>query len=243
MADEIRHPQRTVVRGDGNCFYRAIALCRDATSDRKHGEIRSLCNSLIEKYPQVFQPLLFASRSVEEHVKKCKLAGSWAKTVDIFRCATLLKRTISTFLTKVKRWFIFNPLKITNFSSPMETKKGCECAISLKYYDDYAQANHFNLLLPQGNCCNAPPPGNKPSSVVIDLDNVEQSYASAVKQSLKTCPSTKVSLTTTNTTKQFPQTQAIEQTKRNLSNTDTATKKSPSPFSSINSAKQPSQAT
>ena len=84
---------------DGNCFYRAIALWRDETSDRKHGEIRSLCNSLIEKYPQVFQPLLFASRSVDEHVKKSKLAGSWAETVDIFSCATLLKRTISTFST------------------------------------------------------------------------------------------------------------------------------------------------
>ena len=104
MADGILHPQRTevVVRGDGNCFCRAIALWRDETSDRKHGEIRSLCNFLIEKYPQVFQPLLFASRSVEEHVKKSKLAGSWAETVDIFSCATLLKRTISTFSTKEK---------------------------------------------------------------------------------------------------------------------------------------------
>ena len=245
MADGILHPQRTevVVRGDGNCFYRAIALWRDETSDRKHGEIRSLCNSLIEKYPQVFQPLLFASRSVEEHVKKSKLAGSWAETVDIFSCATLLKRTISTFSTKEKKWFTFNPLKITNFSSSMERKKGCECPITLKYYDDYAQANHFNLLLPQGNCCNAPPPENKPSSVVIDLDNVGQSYASAVKQSSKTCPPTKISSTTTNTTNQSPQTHPTKQRKGNLSSTDTAAKKSSSACSSIDSAKQPSQAT
>ena len=125
----------------------------------------------------------------------------------------------------------------------METKKGCECPITLKYYDDYAQANHFNLLLPQGNCCNAPPPENKPSSVVIDLDNVEQSYASAVKQSSKTCPPTKVSSTTTNTTNQSPHTQPTKQTKGNLSSTDTAAKKSSSACSSIDSAKQPSQAT
>ena len=122
MADGILHPQRTevVVRRDGNCSYRAIALWRDeTTSDRKHGEIRTLCHSLIEKYSQVFQPLLFASCSVEEHVKKSKLAGSWAETVDIF----------STFSTNEKKWFTFNPLKITNFSSLMETKKGCECPI------------------------------------------------------------------------------------------------------------------
>ena len=117
---------------------------------------------------------------------------------------TINNKQENTFSTKEKKWFTFNPLKITNFSSLMETKKDCECPITLKYYDDYAQANHFNLLLPQGNCCNVPRPENKPSSLVIDLDNVEQSYASAVKQSSKTCPSTKVSSTATNTTKQFP---------------------------------------
>ena len=101
----------------------------------------------------------------------------------------------------------------------------------------------FNLLLPQGNCCNAPPPENKPSSVIIDLDNVEQSYASAVKQSSKTCPPTKISSTTTNTTNQSPQTHPTKQTKGNLSSTDTAAKKSSSACSSIDSAKQPSQAT
>ena len=77
---------------------------------------------------------------------------------------------------------------------------------------------------------------NKPSSVVMDLDNVEQSYASAVKQS-----STKVSSTTTNTTKQSPRTQQTKQTKRNLSSTDTAAKKSSSACSRIDSTKQPSQ--
>ena len=44
-----------------------------------------------------------------------KLAGTWAQTVDIFRCAMLLKRTISTFATKEKKWFTLNPIKITNF--------------------------------------------------------------------------------------------------------------------------------
>ena len=54
---------------DGNCFYRAVALWRDETRDRKHEEIRRLSSSFIE-HPQVFQPLLFSSSSVEEHVKK-----------------------------------------------------------------------------------------------------------------------------------------------------------------------------
>ena len=63
-------PQRSevVVRGDGNCFYRAIALWRDEMSDEKHEEIRRLSSTLIKKNPKVFQPLLFSSNSVKEHV-------------------------------------------------------------------------------------------------------------------------------------------------------------------------------
>ena len=51
MASGNLPPQRreTVVRGDGNCFYRAIALWRDEMSDEKHEEILRLSSSLIEK--------------------------------------------------------------------------------------------------------------------------------------------------------------------------------------------------
>jgi len=85
-------PQRreVVVRGDGNCFYRAIALWRDEMTDEKHEEIRRLSSTLIEKNPKVFQPLLFSSNSVKDHVKKSMITGTWAETVDIFSCASLL---------------------------------------------------------------------------------------------------------------------------------------------------------
>ena len=53
-----RQRSEVVVRGDGNCFYRAIALCRDEMSDEKQEEIRSLSSAWIEKNPKVFQPLL-----------------------------------------------------------------------------------------------------------------------------------------------------------------------------------------
>ena len=89
-------PQRreVVVRGDGNCFYRAIALWRDELNDEKHEEIHRLSSSLIEKNPTVFEPLLFSTNSVRVQSLKCQ------------------------------------------------------------YYNDYAQANHFNLVLPRGSCFN-----------------------------------------------------------------------------------------
>lgn len=79
MASKILPPQRreVVVRGDGNnCLYRAIALWRDEISDE----------------------LLFASNSVEDHVKESKITGTWAETVDIFSCASLFKRPICHLL-------------------------------------------------------------------------------------------------------------------------------------------------
>ena len=47
MASGNLPPRRreVVVRGDGNCFYRAIALWNDEISDEKHEEIRALLSS------------------------------------------------------------------------------------------------------------------------------------------------------------------------------------------------------
>jgi len=105
MASGNLPPQRReiVVRGDGNCFYRAVALWRDETNDKKDEEIRRLSSSLIEKNLKVFEPLLFALNSVEEHVKNSKITGTWTETVfNVFSCASLLKRPICAFSTKLR---------------------------------------------------------------------------------------------------------------------------------------------
>ena len=81
-----------------------------------------------------------------------------------------------------KKWFTFEAIMNTESYSSITTKKECRCPITLMYYDFYGQANQFNLLLPQGRCCSAPPPENTASSVSIDLSNTVTSYASAVKQ-------------------------------------------------------------
>jgi len=126
-------PQRreVIVRGDDNCFHRAIALWRDEMSYEKHEEIHRLSSTLIEKNPKVFRPLLFSSHSVKEHVKRSKITGTWAETVDIFSCASLLRRPICTFSTSQKKWFTFNPIMITDSCSSITTKKQCRCPITL----------------------------------------------------------------------------------------------------------------
>ena len=45
-----------------------------------------LGSALIEKNPKVSQSLLFSSNSAKGHViKKSKITGTWAETVDIFQ--------------------------------------------------------------------------------------------------------------------------------------------------------------
>ena len=73
------------------------------------------------------------------------------------------------------------------------------------YHDEYAQANHFNLLLPRGSCCSAPMPENTASSVLIDLENGGNSYAKAVKQTSQTQPSFKPHLIKATESKQLGQ--------------------------------------
>ena len=184
-------------------------------SDEKHHD------TLIEKNPNVFLPLLFSSNSVKEHViKKSKITGTWAESVDIFSCAS---RPICTFSTSQKKWFTFKPIMMTDSCSLITTKKQCRCPIILIYYDFYAQANHFNLFLPEGSCCSAPPPENTATSVSIDLSITGKSYASAVKQTSQASPSVKLPSTSTKATlfKQPCQALTSHNTTASSSNTKT----------------------
>ena len=63
------------VRGDGNCFYRAIARAVDGKSDEAHLTFRDMCNEMITEYPEVFESYLFNTKTVEEHVRKSVKAG------------------------------------------------------------------------------------------------------------------------------------------------------------------------
>ena len=217
-------------------FYGAIALWNDEVSDEKHEEICRLSSSLIERNPKVFEPLLFSSNSVEDHVKNSKITGTWAETVDIFSCASLLERLICTFSSSQKKWYNFEPIMKTDSFSSL-TKSKSKCPITLMYHDEYAQANHFNLLLPRGSCCSAPMPENTASSVLIDLENGGNSYAKAVKQTSQTQPSFKPHLIKATESKQLGQDLTSLNTKT-LSSYSKTTAKRPTQSPEATTAKQ-----
>ena len=90
-------PQRreVVVCGDGNRFYRAVALRKDEMSREKHEEIPGLSDSLFEINPKVFELPLFSSTSLNDLVRKSKITGTPAETVDI---NSVVHRSLATHL-------------------------------------------------------------------------------------------------------------------------------------------------
>ena len=111
-----------------------IALWNDEISNEKHEEIRTLSSSLTERNPKVFEPLLFSSNFVEDHVKNSKITGTWVETVDIFDGASFLKRPICTFSSSQKKWYTFEPIMNTDsFSSITKRSAGVQslkCKVS-----------------------------------------------------------------------------------------------------------------
>ena len=86
MAGILIGRREVIVRGDGNCFYRAIARAIDEKSDKNHMKVRALCNNTLAHFPNVFEPLLFACNMIKEHLAKSCRNSTWAETADIYSC-------------------------------------------------------------------------------------------------------------------------------------------------------------
>ena len=70
--------------GDGNCFYRAVALLKDEDSNEKYVEISRSSESLLEKKLKVFKLTLSSTNSLEDLVRKSNFTGTPAETMDIY---------------------------------------------------------------------------------------------------------------------------------------------------------------
>lgn len=99
--------KKVIIHSDGNCFYRAISLWKDGTSDEGHVIMRKIANKVIEDNPGVFEQFLFNTNSVTEHLEKSINTGTWAETVDIMACATWLQRPILVFSFLQSKWLRF----------------------------------------------------------------------------------------------------------------------------------------
>ena len=159
--------REVIVRGDGNCFYRAMALAIDKKTDKDHWQVRASCNNMMACFSDVFKPLLFTSKSIQEHLAKSCKDGTWAETVDMFSCATVLQRNIMVYSTTRQKWMKFYPLVKT--AATITYNQACDCPVTLLLRDANRACNHFNLLQAEGDCCAATKPENVPENMTIDL--------------------------------------------------------------------------
>ena len=95
---------KVIVRGYGNCFYRAITLWRDETSDEKHEEIGRLSSALTEKISEGFSAATLLFQLCEGTCYKEKQDH---RHLGIFSCTSLPKRSICTFSTSQKKGVYF----------------------------------------------------------------------------------------------------------------------------------------
>ena len=52
------------IRGDGNCFYRAMALAVDGKTDHAYPVFRAMYNEMIAAFPKVFEAYHYYLQSV-----------------------------------------------------------------------------------------------------------------------------------------------------------------------------------
>ena len=163
------------VAGDGNCFYRSISLWMNGNTDEGHEKLRAMVNNVVELCPTAFEPFLFESENVEVHLRKSKVVGTWAETLDIMACATLLRRKIFLYSLSTGKWLKFKPLFRHDINEKVPfpssvARLNCTCSVTLSYNDWHPLSNHFNLLVPTGPCCESPEPKNHPETTTMYLD-------------------------------------------------------------------------
>ena len=99
------------IRGDGNCFYRAISKVINGTENR-HQELRHVSVDFINDIDRFKQ---FIDGSPDDHIIRMYRIGTWETQVEIYAMATMLQRNIYVLSPcegvddNDYRWLLFKP--------------------------------------------------------------------------------------------------------------------------------------
>ena len=113
---------------DGNCLFRSLSkqLCNNA---EYHNTLRQVVTEYIESNPSLFHGWTLENQSIEEHVHRMKIQGTWGSHLEIKATATLFNKTIyvaSDSLVSGKwTWEVFSPFSVPQFDSkfPVSNQK------------------------------------------------------------------------------------------------------------------------
>ncbi|XP_067679680.1 uncharacterized protein [Haliotis asinina] len=153
------------IRGDGNCFFRALS--KDIyDSEEFHEDVRQAVVDLVEKFPREFEQFLDAGTQMPDHIKEMRKTSTWASSAEIYAAATLLQRDIYVLSPDhsgdAYNWMLFKP----RFTYTRDTSYH-PCFITLCH----THGNHYDRITPNhGKCnCDYEPPALSGVSAYVDL--------------------------------------------------------------------------
>ncbi|KAK3096290.1 hypothetical protein FSP39_025381 [Pinctada imbricata] len=112
------------VRGDGNCFFRAIcSLITGSESD--HMDVRKAVTQHVSDHPNLYRTFLESRGGMTKYLNVMKQSREWATDTEIMATATLLKSVVMVYFpcqvgTRFEyRWQEFKPLDNPDITYPI----------------------------------------------------------------------------------------------------------------------------
>ncbi|XP_041373010.1 uncharacterized protein LOC121386243 [Gigantopelta aegis] len=153
------------IRGDGNCFFRALSK-EIYGSEEFHDDIRQAVVDLVEKYAGDFKQFLFTETNLDDHIEEMRKASTWASTMEIYAAATLLQRDIFILSPDhtgdLYNWMLFSPRFVYNRTM---TYHPCHIAMC------HTHGNHYDRITQiEGDCnCGVETPTLAGKTDYVDL--------------------------------------------------------------------------
>ncbi|KAL3886716.1 hypothetical protein ACJMK2_026694 [Sinanodonta woodiana] len=156
------------IRGDGNCFFRALSKVIYGT-ESCHKQIREAVVDVIQKYPKKFEAYLdLDGGGIRNHTQEMRQLGTWATQTEIYAAATLLQRDIYVLSPDPGgdnyKWLLFTPM--FQYSGDISNHP---CFITLCH----TNGNHYDRVATiEGKCnCNIDPPELSGINASVDLES------------------------------------------------------------------------
>ena len=132
------------IKGDGNCFFRAISK-EVFGEEERHQEMRKTIVDYMQKNRQHFD--MYIDGDPSAHIEDMKEKCTWATQAESFACASLLGREIFVLTphTDTYKWCLFSPKDGLNC---LTTK--CKCHITICN----TNGDHYDRVIDSAGKCN-----------------------------------------------------------------------------------------
>ena len=133
-----------LIKGDGNCFFRAISK-QLLNSERFHYTLRLVICNFMETFKEVFQK--WSVENINTHIAKMRKNRVWATEIEILAVATYFDIKIFEFtacfpLGGEWKWITISPIKEKNVNLS-------QFPITSGYiYLHHTNGNHFDVVYP-----------------------------------------------------------------------------------------------